>query len=61
MVDEIQRLVTSSLQPKATLVPRVSKASAAFHQAVHSLVYDMLMQKVKPPCLTTLSIMSCES
>lgn len=52
LVEELWSLVTRAEQPKATFLPAASKATTAFHQAVHSLVYDMLMQKVGPAALS---------
>ena len=53
LVEDLQNLVVRASQPKATLLPAASKATTAFNQAVHSLVYDMLMQKVPlPECIT---------
>ena len=46
LVEDLQSLVTRASQPKATLLPAATKAATVFHQSVHSLVYDMLMQKV---------------
>ena len=53
LVEELKRLVARAGQPKATLLPAASKAATAFHQAVHSLVYDMLMQKVEYSCFSS--------
>ncbi|KAK9846891.1 hypothetical protein WJX84_000821 [Apatococcus fuscideae] len=47
LVEELTSLVARAGQPKATPLPAAAKAATAFHQAVHSLVYDMLMQKVR--------------